>query len=86
MASLIGAGVLWVALSALWPAKADRRCPKCGEDTLVRLDPDTTTGLRCSACDHVDPEATSWFLAEEEGPLEDLVLRQRGRSSHTGDR
>ena len=86
VAVLLGTGVLWVAVSALWPAKADRNCPECSEDTLVRLDPKTATGLRCSACGYEDPEASSWFLAEEEGPLEDLVLRQRGRSSHTEGR
>lgn len=84
--TVLCAGLLWVAASALWPAKADRSCPECGENTLVRLDPETATGLLCSACGHEDREASSWFLAEEEGPLEDLVLRQRGRSTHTGDR
>ena len=78
---------LWVAVSAFWPARADRSCPECGEEALVRLEQDSTMGVRCTACEHVDREATSWFLAEEEGvPLEDLVLRQRGRAPHTEDR
>ena len=51
---------------------AEERCP-------VRLDPETTQGLRCRACGQVDEEATGWFLAEEEGPLEELVLLQRAR-------
>lgn len=69
--------VLWVLAASLWPAKADRTCPQCGEDALERLDPDTTMGLRCTACGHTDPTKSGWFLAEDEGPLEELVLRQR---------
>lgn len=76
---LVGAGFLWVIVGVFWPASADRTCPECGEEALERLDPSSTTGLRCSDCGHVDAEATGWFLAEEEGPLEELVLRQRGR-------
>lgn len=83
---LLGAGVLWVAISALWPNRPDRHCPRCGEEALVRLDPETTMGLRCTACGFEDAGASSWFLAEEEGPLEHMVLRQRGKSIHTGDR
>lgn len=72
-----GVVVLWVLAASLWPAKADRTCPQCGEDALERLDPDTTMGLRCTACGHTDPTKSGWFLAEDEGPLEELVLRQR---------
>lgn len=72
-----GAVVVWVLAASLWPAKADRTCPQCGEDALERLDPDTTMGLRCTACGHTDPTKSGWFLAEDEGPLEELVLRQR---------
>jgi len=67
----------WVLVSALWPGKADRRCPACGKDALRRLDPRATTGLLCSACGHRDESASAWLLAEEEGPLEELVLAQR---------
>ena len=83
---VFGAVGLWLAVCVFWPASADRTCSACGEETLVRLDPDSSLGLRCTSCEFVDREATSWFLAEEEGPLEDLVLRQRGRPVHTGDR
>ena len=86
IAVVLGAGFLWVAVSVFWPARADRRCPRCGEEALERLDPDTTTGLRCTACEFVDEDASGWFLAEDEGPLEELVLRGRGRGSHTGER
>jgi len=73
--------VVWVAVSALWPARADRACPGCGHDTLVRRDPASTVGLECPSCGWCDETASSWLLAEEEGPLEDVVLRQRGRRS-----
>lgn len=86
IAGVVGAGFLWLAVSVLWPNRPDRDCPSCGEEALVRLDPETTLGLRCTACPFEDPGASSWFLAEEEGPLEDMVLRQRGKSAHTGDR
>ena len=71
--------VLWVVVSALWPARADRTCPRCGRDSLRRLSRANTQGLVCTRCDWRDPAASSWFLAEEEGPLEDLVLEQRER-------
>lgn len=89
IALLVGAGLAWVAVSVFWPAAADRRCKECGEEALERLDPETTQGLRCRACGHVDAEATGWFLAEEEGPLEELVLLQRARKrgrKRRGDR
>lgn len=79
LAVVLGSGFLWVLISAFTPAEADRRCPDCGENALVRLDPSTTRGLRCEACGHVDAEASGWFLAEEEGPLEELVLESRRR-------
>lgn len=85
IAVVVGAGFLWLGVSVFWPNEPSRSCPKCGEDTLVRLDPETTLGLRCTACPYEDAEASSWFLAEEEGPLEHMVLRQRGKSAHTGD-
>lgn len=72
-----GLVLLWVLAASFWPASADRKCPACGEERLERLDPETTMGVRCTACGHVDETKTGWFLAEEEGPLEELVLRQR---------
>jgi len=71
--------IAWVVISALWPASADRRCPACRADALERLDAASTTGLACRSCGWRDESASAWLLAEEEGPLEDIVLRQRGR-------
>jgi hypothetical protein len=71
--------VLWVVVSALWPARAERTCPACRSERLERADPRTTVGVRCLACGWRDDSASAWLLAEEEGPLEDVVLAQRGR-------
>lgn len=73
----VGSALVWIAASSLWPATADRRCPVCGEDSLVRLDPLSTRGLSCSACGHTDESASSFLLAEEEGAIEPIVLHER---------
>lgn len=77
MGVLLGLGVGWIAISALLPSRADRRCPACGREALRRLDPRTTRGVQCSACGHVDELRSSFYLAEAEGPLEEIVLRER---------
>ena len=79
---VVGALVLgvvgWVLISALTPAKADRRCPQCGADSLERLYRNTTRGLRCGRCAWQDETASSFFLAEDElTALEDVVLHER---------
>lgn len=77
-----GAGLvlLWLAATTFWPARADRSCPQCGQETLERMDPATTMGLRCTRCSFEDDAASGWFLAEEEEPdLDSLVRRQRGK-------
>jgi len=79
LAALVAVPVLWVLVSALWPARAERGCPACGRDALARIDPETTQGLVCRACGWRDESASGWLLAEEEGPLEDIVLAQRAR-------
>lgn len=80
---LVPAG--WVLVSALWPGRAERGCPACRKEALVRLDARTTVGLRCTACGWRDESASGWLLAEEEGPLEELVLSQRGRRTPPAD-
>ena len=72
-------GFGWIIVSALHPAQADRTCPECGEEALERLDPETTRGVRCSSCGYIDRDESSWFLAEEETVLEEIVLRERAR-------
>lgn len=81
LAALASVPIVWVLVSALWPARAERRCPACGADALARLDVHATHGLVCRACAWRDESASAWLLAEEEGPLEELVLAQRGRAA-----
>ena len=71
----------WILISSLNPARADRTCPECGEEALERLDPETTRGVTCARCGHTDRDASSWFFAEEETNLEEIVLAERARVS-----
>ena len=44
------------------------------------MDPATTRGLVCASCGHTDAEASGWFLAEEEGALDEVIAkRPRGK-------
>ena len=62
-----------------------RRCPSCKKDALERMDSETTIGVRCTRCGYADAEESAWLFAEEEGPLEELVLEQRrARKSLSG--
>jgi ribosomal protein L37AE/L43A len=72
-----GLGLLWILGTTFWPARADRTCPECGEEGLRRMDPATTKGLVCASCGHTDAEASGWFLAEEEGALDEVVAKRR---------
>lgn len=76
---LVALGLTWILISVFFPPRADRSCPACGQETLERLDPRSTSGVRCSACGHRDEQRSAWLMAEEEGPLEPTVLRERGR-------
>ena len=77
LGGVIGLGLLWILISSLLPGKADRRCERCGAEALERMSPDSTSGIRCASCGFEDETASAWLLAEEEGPLEATVLRQR---------
>ena len=76
---VLALGVLWILASSISPAKADRTCPECNEEALERLDPDTTRGVICSSCGHIDREVSAWYLAEEETTLEKIVLSERAQ-------
>lgn len=69
----------WIVVSSLWPGKPDRTCPECGSEGLQRLDEQSHRGLRCRDCGYQDETASSFMIAEEEGTLEETVLRERGR-------
>ncbi len=79
---LFAAILVWILISVLWPARAERRCPRCGGETLGRIDPNATIGVACSRCGFQDAERSAWLLAEEEGPLERIVLEERRRRGH----
>jgi hypothetical protein len=79
MSILVGAVLLWVLVSVFSASKADRSCPQCGSESLERLDADTTHGVRCGACEFTDETASSFYLAEQEGALEPMILRERQR-------
>lgn len=80
---VLGVGLVailaWIVTSVLWPARAERTCPACGRRALERIDPEATHGIVCSACGFRDETASAWLFAEEEGPLEEIVLRERRR-------
>jgi len=76
VAIVLGFG--WILASALLPAApADRRCPDCGKEALAPAFDDTTRGVACRSCDYLDETASAWMIAEEDGPLESVVLRER---------
>jgi hypothetical protein len=76
VAIVLGFG--WILASALLPAApVDRTCPSCGKDALAPAFDDTTRGVACRSCEYVDETASAWMIAEEDGPLESVVLRER---------
>ena len=77
---MILGSLTWVAISSLWPGKPERKCPECGQEGLTRSDPETHRGIRCTRCGFEDESASSFMMAEEEGTLEEAVLRERGRA------
>jgi hypothetical protein len=81
LALFLGASIAWILVSVLWPARPDRTCPACGEETLRRLDAQTTRGVLCSACGFRDEAQSSFLMAEEEG---DAVERLRLAARPTG--
>ena len=83
LGAVMALGIAWILASSLSPAKADRTCPECNEHTLERLDPDTTRGVICSHCGHIDRDISAWFLAEEETTLEEIVLAERAQKRAT---
>lgn len=78
LGAVLAALFVWVTASVLWPGCADRTCPACAAEAVVRLTPDALVGRRCTACGWSDASESAWMIAEEEGDaLEPLVLQQR---------
>ena len=81
LTSLFGLVVVWILVSVFWPGRPDRSCPKCAGSALRRIDPHSTRGVACDACGHLDPDASSFLLAEDEGvPIEPMRMRERARA------
>jgi hypothetical protein len=72
-------GVAWLLVCVFSSARADRTCPGCGRDELRRLDPHSTRGVVCRMCGRLDREQSSFLMAEEEGPIEPIVMQERRR-------
>ena len=80
LAALLGTSIIWILVSVLWPARADRTCPACGREELRRKDPGSTRGVACASCGHEDAERSSFLLAEDDGEALELVrLAERSR-------
>jgi hypothetical protein len=75
--AVLALGVVWILVSTLFPGRAERNCPACGQRGLERIDPASTCGVRCRLCGWRDESASSFLFAEEEGTFEDIVLRER---------
>ena len=76
----VALGLLWILVSTVFPrGVAERICPACGADTLVRADPAHTRGKVCSTCLWKDESVSSFLMAEEDdAPLEaDILARRR---------
>ncbi|MFT5287048.1 MAG: hypothetical protein ACI8TQ_003223 [Planctomycetota bacterium] len=77
-----GLGLLWILISTVFPrGSAERTCPACGAETLVRADPSNTRGLVCAKCLWKDETVSSFLMAEEEdAPLETDILARRRKN------
>jgi hypothetical protein len=80
LGSMMCLAIAWILVSVLFPAQVERTCPICGRETLRRLDPEMTRGVMCSECGHLDRDASSFLMAEEEGSLESIVMAERKSS------
>lgn len=75
---VLALGLMWILACSLFPARADRKCPRCGAAALTRLDPRSAQGVRCRSCSWRDPLRSSFLLAEDDGAdLEEIALRER---------
>ncbi len=75
--ALLAAGLGWVLVSALLPGKVDRACPQCKRPGVEPLGARSSTGVWCTLCGWRDASASAFLFLEEQGPFEDVVLRER---------
>ena len=78
--ALLALAVSWILISVLFPAKVDRTCPMCGRESLRRLDAQSTRGVICADCGHIDLHQSSFLMAEADGSLEQIVIAERERA------
>jgi hypothetical protein len=67
--ALLVAPMIWMVVSAWRPAFPDRKCPKCGGETLRLLKPGVREGVRCPACGFEDPEMYVAYLIDVDDDL-----------------
>lgn len=63
-AAVVSAAVLWVMGCIFSPAVPDRRCPRCGEDGLVKIRKGEPLGVRCERCGFRDEARYVAYLDE----------------------
>jgi hypothetical protein len=61
---VIGTAVFWILGCVFTPAVADRKCPRCEQETLVRPRKDQMLGVRCENCGFEDQEMYRAYLDE----------------------
>jgi hypothetical protein len=66
----IGAVVLWILISALFPSTSKKQCPACGKLGMQRISGTARLGARCAQCRYEDAEQSAFLLAEEEDRVE----------------
>ncbi len=61
--------MLWLLVSAMRPAMPDRKCPKCGQESLRLLTPGVREGVRCPSCGFEDAEMYVAYLIDVDDAL-----------------
>ncbi|MBI4586880.1 MAG: hypothetical protein HY717_22935 [Planctomycetes bacterium] len=65
LAALFAAALLfWILGCVFSPARPARRCPRCGEEGLVKLRRGEPVGVRCEKCGYQDKTKYVAYLDE----------------------
>jgi hypothetical protein len=65
--------ILWLLVSSLRPAMPDRKCPKCGQESLRLFERGKREGVRCPACGFQDAEMYVAYLIDVDDALDEPV-------------